>query len=58
MNEIKKKMIQAAKDRYKVIYPCSSKDELGECFTTENNTVMFWFNTEDKSTHVLTANLQ
>ena len=57
MNELKKKLILAAKERYKDIYPCAHKEELNECFTTENNTVMFWFNTEDRSTHVVTEKL-
>lgn len=50
-------MIVKATEMYRVIYPCSSKMELGECFTTEGNLVIFWFNTSDESTHVMTATL-
>jgi hypothetical protein len=55
MNEIKNKMIKLAVERYKDIYPCSDKENLGECFTTEGSTIIFWFNTADESTHVLTS---
>ncbi|MFP4241892.1 MAG: hypothetical protein ACLFQB_10825 [Chitinispirillaceae bacterium] len=55
MNELKDKIINQARERYKQIFPCANKEDLGECFTTENNTLMFWFNTEDKSTHLITA---
>ncbi|MFP4013536.1 MAG: hypothetical protein ACLFVQ_05585 [Chitinispirillaceae bacterium] len=58
MNELKNRIITQARERYEQIFPCSSKEDLAECFTTENETLMFWFNTEDKSTHLITACLQ
>jgi len=58
MDEIKNYMISQATQLYKEIYPCRSKMELGDCFTTEGNLVLFWFNTSDESTHVLTASLR
>lgn len=57
MNEQKQKMIRTAKQRYTTIYPCSSKKNLGECFTFEEDRIVFWFNTEDATTHVLTQEL-
>jgi hypothetical protein len=53
MNKLKEQLINKAKDRFKKIAPCSTRRTLDESFTVENNTIYFWFNTEDKSTHVL-----
>jgi len=52
MNELKEKMIRSARNRFKDIHPCSAKKDLRECFTTEEEYLMFWFNTSDNSTHV------
>jgi hypothetical protein len=57
MNEQKQKMIRTAKQQYAAIYPCASKKNLGECFTFEENQIVFWFNTADSTTHVLTQKL-
>ncbi|NLG18618.1 MAG: hypothetical protein GX556_14900 [Fibrobacter sp.] len=57
MNELQRHMINRAVELYKEIYPCSIHSSLGDCFTTEDKMVMFWFNTSDDSTHVLTADL-
>jgi hypothetical protein len=53
MNKLKEKMIKRAKDRYKKIMPCPTRDDFNECFTVEGNHIYFWFNTADQSTHVL-----
>ncbi len=58
MNEIKNNMIRKALDLYKDIHPCSTKNDLVDCFTIEGNMVFFWFNTADESTHVLTDDLK
>ncbi|NLP02967.1 MAG: hypothetical protein GX089_10760 [Fibrobacter sp.] len=58
MNELKRLLIRQAVELYKEIYPCSARTSLGDCFTTEEKRIMFWFNTSDKSTHVLTADMQ
>lgn len=57
MNEIQKRMIDRARKQYKQIKPCGDNNNLYECFTIEGNLVFFWFNTPDKSTHVLTEKL-
>jgi hypothetical protein len=57
MNEQKRKMIRTAKQQYTTIYPCSSKKNFGECFTFEEDHLVFWFNTADATTHVLTQEL-
>ena len=57
MNELKNIMISKAVEMYTDIYPVVAKSDLGECFTTEGNILVFWFNTADESTHVLTSRL-
>jgi hypothetical protein len=54
MNALKRKMIRKAVQQYKRIYPCGSKQHFSECFTMVDDGIVFWFNTEDRSTHLLT----
>lgn len=58
MNELKLKMISEAQKKYKSIYPCGNKSDLAECFTKMGDLLAFWFNTEDRSTHLLTIPLE
>ncbi|MBD3315151.1 MAG: hypothetical protein GF344_05145 [Chitinivibrionales bacterium] len=55
MNQIKKKLIEIATKKHEKIYPCVSRGSLDECFTVEGDRIMFWYNTEDHSTHLITA---
>lgn len=57
MSELKNIMISQAVEMYREIYPCTTKQKLGECFTTEGTMLMFWFNTTDESTHVLASQI-
>ena len=57
MNLLKEKLLTKAKDQYREIYPCSDLEDLSQCFTVIDNTVFFWFNTKDQSTHVLSADI-
>jgi hypothetical protein len=57
MNELKHILISKAVEIYTDIYPVINKDKLGDCFTTEGNILVFWFNTADESTHVLTRKI-
>ncbi|MBN1756935.1 MAG: hypothetical protein JW863_01370 [Chitinispirillaceae bacterium] len=50
-------MISKAVEKYTDIYPLVTKRDFGECFTTEGNILVFWFNTADESTHVLTTRI-
>ena len=54
MNKVKKAMIQQAIKKYRQIYPCGVRKDLGDCFTIMDDRVVFWFNTSDNSTHLLT----
>ena len=53
MNHYKAHLIKAAVSKYETIAPCSDKTSLEECFTVDNDKLLFWFNTPDCSTHLL-----
>jgi hypothetical protein len=53
MKALKKNMIKKAMEQYKHIVPCSTTSSFKECFTIEGNRMYFWFNTRDRSTHVV-----
>lgn len=57
MNELKNKLIITAQEIFKIIYPCGGKRDLNDCFTIIGNKLLFWFNTEDHSTHLITWSL-
>ena len=57
MNELKYMMISEATNSYATIYPCGDKKTLEDCFTMNGNQLLFWFNTEDQSTHIITKPL-
>ena len=58
MNELKYKMILEATKNYLTIYPCGNKTRLEDCFTMNGDQLLFWFNTEDQSTHLITKPLE
>lgn len=55
MSELELQMIKIATMKHDKIYPCSHRQHLSDCFTRFENQVFFWYNTEDQSTHVITA---
>ncbi len=56
MESIKRHLIEKALKKYKNIYPCVQKVSFQDCFTTVGPQILFWFNTEDHSTHVMNYN--
>jgi len=56
VGRLEKKMIKEAVRKHRRIYPCADKKALEECFTRHENRLLFWFNTEEKTTHVVAAN--
>ena len=53
MGTKQKKLIKKAVNKYKKIYPCGGRKAFSECFTRESDdSLWFWFDTEDRSTHV------
>ncbi|MBD3390987.1 MAG: hypothetical protein GF418_02965 [Chitinivibrionales bacterium] len=57
MDKMKLDLIRQAVRAHKKIYPCGTKSTLGECFTFEKDKVLFWFDTEDRSTHLVMQRL-
>ncbi len=53
MNLLKKRMIDKAVKIHRDIYPCSATQSFNDCFTVEEDTLIFWFNTKDNSTHIM-----
>ncbi|MDO5575606.1 MAG: hypothetical protein Q4F84_00890 [Fibrobacter sp.] len=57
MDEIKTKLINKAQEMYSNIYPCGNNVSFVDCFTICENDLIFWFNTDDNSTHLLKTSL-
>ena len=53
MDEQKKLLIQKAQDKHKKIYPCGRWRSFHECFTMHEGRLLFWYNTECGTTHIL-----
>ena len=57
MGEEKIELIQLAYRRYKNIEPCGTQESFAECFTKSDDELMFWFNTEEGSTRLVTTSM-
>jgi hypothetical protein len=57
MDQIRENLINQARRQFAAIYPCGVKKSLADCFTQHNNRIVFWFNTEDHSTHALMSDM-
>jgi hypothetical protein len=53
MNIIKSGMIKEARKKHKKIYPVAKNRTLNDCFSDEDDSTIFWYNTKDGSTHVI-----
>jgi hypothetical protein len=58
MNDLEKKLMNKASKMHDKIFPCASDKDFKHCFSRENNRLYFWYNTEDKSTHVIAADIR
>lgn len=58
MERIKTIMIKEAKKKHKKIYPCPKNKDLDSCFTKNKDMLLFWYNTEDNSTHLITKKVK
>jgi hypothetical protein len=58
MNKIQERMIKKALGVHKRIFPCKGKSHFDECFTVEGRKIIFWFNTEDQTTHIIFEKLR
>lgn len=57
MNEIQDELIETALAQFRRIFPCGNKSKIEEGFTVEGQHLLFWFNTEDNSTHLLSREI-
>jgi hypothetical protein len=55
MQQLKNSMIERAREKHERIFPCGGREELSECFTTDCGLLLFWYNTEDRSTHLIAS---
>ena len=55
MTDVERSLIRKATEIHATIYPCPPQKDFAHCFTRDNGKVYFWFNTHDKSTHVVIA---
>jgi len=57
MESVKKLLIDNARNFYGDISPCSGIESFSECFTEidDGENIVFWFNTPDNSTHMLSS---
>jgi len=55
ISSIKQKLMLDARLMYPSISPLKGKKSFHECFSVFNKELVFWFNTADKSTHILKA---
>ncbi len=57
MSQLKEQMIEEAREIYKEIHPCGFGKRIEDCFTIIDNSLTLWFNTSDKSTHIVRKSL-
>lgn len=57
VDTLKETLMERAKRRYKIIFPCSRSGKFKDCFTRYNKTLYFWFDTKDHNTHVVSKKL-
>lgn len=57
MNLIKKMIISEALTKHKKIFPVGNFKAIDDCFTIDDDKLIFWFNTEDQTTHVEVVDL-
>jgi len=53
MEESKQALIDKALEKYGKIYPCENK-KIEDCFTQEEDLLIFWFNDDSGSTRIVT----
>jgi len=56
MTYLQQQLLDAAKQRYGNIQPCDGTTLWDGCFTELDGNQLFWFNTNDGSTHAIKEN--
>ena len=57
MNEIREQLLTMARDKYRNILPIPRLKKIENCFTEDFGKTIFWFNTADKSTHLISYDI-
>jgi hypothetical protein len=57
METLQMKLFSQAVHNYKKIFPCGTTNSFSDCFTIQDGKLLFWFDTEDHSTHMVMENL-
>ena len=57
VDAIQKNLIDKARDIFREIAPCGKSRSIEECFTIYGNHLVFWFNTNDGSTHIVSTQI-
>lgn len=47
------RLIKKAREAFVKISPCRGKKSFSECFTKCENKLVLWFDTKDRSTHII-----
>ncbi len=55
MEDLKKQLIRTARDKYKTIIPYQSSSDLHDGFSIVGNVLLFWFDTIDNSSHLVSV---
>jgi hypothetical protein len=55
MGDTEERLIRTAQKMHQKIFPCAPRNSFEECFTREHDQVFFWYNTPDRSTHIISA---
>lgn len=53
MSRNQRRLVREAMSRYRRIFPCGTRARFDDCFTNNGDSLMFWFDTEDGSTHLV-----
>jgi len=55
LNKTQRVLIERARERHGCIYPVGESHSFSECFTNETGFEVLWYDTGDKSTHLIHA---
>jgi hypothetical protein len=58
MGELERQLIRKAKKKHNTIFPCARKRSFSTSFTRADDRLLFWYNTHDSSTHVVSARVK
>jgi hypothetical protein len=57
MGTLKERLILKALRRHPRIFPCETRESFARSFTRQSGRMVFWYNTEDNSTHIVSEKI-